>query len=329
MATAASARKKATLLPAYLVVGTNELMRRETLARLKGYLASGLDVFNLDERDAGPDLTPGELTTSLNTMPVGDGPRIVVVNEADRLPKATSEAIISYLKNPNPGCTLCVVTEKLARNTRLYKALNAVGRHSVIECVTKKRWELPAEVQKMGRAHGVTIDHDAAEELVSRVGESTTMLDTQVRTLAALCRATGRITRADVEAHITRTAEVKPWDLLDAICNRDAARAMTLYTTMLKPSQIALTAQLSTRLGELICARSLAMRGTIGTLAEALGKQQSWQVKNHARWARRFSDQDLRDALVACATCERALKTGADPDIAFTSLILAVCGAGA
>lgn len=320
-----AAGRKAPLLAAYLIVGTNELKSREAVTRLKGRLEPGLDVFNLDEREANADLAPGELITSLNTMPVGSGPRIVLVNGAEHLPKPTSEAVITYLANPNPGCTLCLVSEKLAKNTRLYKAVAKVGPHAVIDCTPAKRWELPATVLKMGKVHGVQIDQNAAEELVSRVGESTTMLDTQVKTLAALCRATGRVTLADVEQHIARTAEVKPWDFLDAICDRNAARALELYNLMAKPSQIALTSLIAGRIRELICAKSLDARGAGGSLASALGKQ-AWQVKNHLRWSRRYTPEDLRHALTACATAERALKTGVDPDTALVSLVLTICG---
>lgn len=323
---AASAHKKGPLLPAYLIVGANELKRREAVTRMKGRLEPGLDVFNLDERKANADLTAGEIVTSLNTVPMGTGPRIVLITEAEHLPKPTSEAIITYLQNPNPGCTLCLVSEKLAKNTRLYKAVAKVGPHSIVDCAPKKRWELPDDVIRMGKAHGVQIDRNAAEELVSRSGESTTMLDTQVKTLAALCRATGRVTLADVEQHIARTAEVKPWDFLDAVCDRNATRAIGLYQLMQKPSQIALTALLTTRIRELICAKSLDSRGAGGTLAEALGKQ-GWQVKNHVRWSRRFTPEDLRRALASCESCERALKTGSDPDITFVRLVMSVCGA--
>lgn len=321
-----SAKKKGPLLAAYLIVGANELMRNEAVARMKARLEPGLEVFNLDERVASGDLTAGDIVASLNTVPMGAGPRIVLITEAERLPKPVSEAIIEYLKNPNPGCTLCLVSEKLAKNTRLYKALVKVGPHTVVDCAPKKRWELPATVLRMGSVHGVQIDQDAAEELISRVGESTTMLDTQVKTLAALCRATGRVTRADVEAHVARVAEVKPWDFLDAVCDRNATRAIGLYQLMQKPSQIALTSLLTGRIRELICAKSLDTRGQGNALAETLGKQ-NWQVKNHMRWSRRFSERDLCHALDSCAMCERALKTGADPDITFVRLVLDVCGA--
>lgn len=319
---------KASLLPAYLAVGADELKSREVQTRLKGRLEKGLEAFNLDERVAGPDMTAGDLVASLNTIPMGSGFRLVLVTRAEKLPKPVSEAIVTYLKNPNPGCTLLLVATSLAKSTRLYKAVKAVGPHAIIDCAPVKRWQLAPRVVRMATRYGLRMDERAAAELVSRVGESTTMIDAQLRTLAAQCRDSGEATVADVERIVARTAEVKPWDFLDAVCDRDATKALSLYRLMQNPSQIALTSLLCGRLRELVCARSLATRGQGGMLAQELGKQQ-WQVKNHLRWARRFADGELEACLGRAAACERGLKSGDDPESTFLSLVMAVCGRGA
>lgn len=49
------------LLPAYLIVGSDELKAKETVSRLKRRLEPGFDAFNLDERPASSDLEPQEL----------------------------------------------------------------------------------------------------------------------------------------------------------------------------------------------------------------------------------------------------------------------------
>jgi DNA polymerase-3 subunit delta len=177
----------------------------------------------------------------------------------------------------------------------------------------------------MGKVHGIILDDAAAQELIARVGESTVMLDAQVKSLAEFCRADAHVSRSDVCAHIVRTAEVKPWDFLDAICARDTARALSLYHLMIKPSQIALTSLITGRVRELICARALIGRGCPQTLAQTLGKK-DWQVKNHLGWAQHFSDADLERSLALAARCERDLKAGRDSEITFTRFVLAVCG---
>ena len=320
-------RKVAQLLPAYLIVGADELMRKRAVTRLKGYVDEALAAFNLDERTASADMDPQELVASLNTMPLGSTVRLVVVNAADKLPKPVSEAIVTYLADPNPGCTLALVADALAKNTRLYKAVKKVGDKAVIECAPKKRYELPEHVQKMARPLGITIARDAAAELVSRVGESTVMLETQLKTLAGICRDAGHITVEDVERHVARTAEVKPWDFLDAVSERDAKRSLEYYKLLRSGSALGLLTLITTRVRELVCARSLVARGDARGIAAALGKQE-WQVKNYARWVRRFGDGELEGLLARCAKCERGLKSGADADGAMLGLILALCGQG-
>lgn len=316
------------LLPAYLVVGSDNLKAKEVVGRLKRRLEPGFEAFNLDEQVASAELGASDLLSSLNTLPFGAGFRLVIVSDADHLPKETSEAIITYLQDPNASCVLCLVAEKLAKTTRLYKALAKVGPRSVIECAPASRRELPQRVQRMAQVRGMRMDHRAATQLIALVGESTTMLDTQVGTLTELCRNAGVITQADVDRYVTRIAEVKPWELLDALSARDARRALRLYEMMANPSEIALVAMIVGRLRDLICASSLKARGEGRQLASALGKQ-DWQVRNYLGWVDGFGAGELSASLASCAWCDRSLKSGADPHTTFVSLVLGICGKAA
>jgi len=316
------AQKATRLLPAYLIMGNDQLKRERAVTRLKARLDEAMAVFNLDERTAGPDLDPADLRSSLETLPMGPGFRLVIVHDADKLAKAVQDELVDYLARPNELCTLALVCQKLAKNTRLYKAVAKIDKQAVLDFSTGKKWDLVDEVAgKIAARHGIRVDRDAAEELVERVGESTTMLDNQVATLAELCRVQGRVTRSDVETNVARIVEVKPWPLLDACSARDVRRALELYQLMQNPSQVQLVSLLEGRLRELVCASSLAARGKSGALAGELGRQ-AWQVKNHARWARGWTEHELVAALDACATCERELKSGYDEDVSFTRLLV-------
>ncbi|OUO61084.1 DNA polymerase III subunit delta [Olsenella sp. An270] len=316
--------EKGELLPAYLIVGPDELKRNQAVARLRARVDGPFAMFNLEEVVASADLEPVELLSSLNTLPMGGERRVVVVEAAEKLPKATSEAVIDYLESPNESCTLALVATTLAKSTRLYKAVAKVGARSVIECAAKKGRDLPPYVQKLAASHGVTIGVDAARELVARVGDSTTMLDRQIRSLAALLGGSGAITTDFVEANVARVAEVKPWEFLDRLAARDAHRALALYR-LLDGSALGLLSLVVTRLRELVCARSLDARGSASALASELGKQ-DWQVKNYVRWSRAFGDGELESLLDACAGAERALKSGADEQAEMVRLITRVCG---
>ena len=110
------------LLPAYLAVGPDELKRNKMVERLKKRLNESFSAFNLDEF-TGSTVDIDVLVSALQTMPMGDSRRIVILREADKLSKAASEVVILYLENPNPTTTLLLTAQTLARTTRLYKAV--------------------------------------------------------------------------------------------------------------------------------------------------------------------------------------------------------------
>lgn len=314
------------LLPAYLIIGTDELKRNRAVTRMKQRLeASGLADFNLDERDMGRgEADPEDLLSSLNTFPLGAEFRLVILDNCNRLPKAVSEMLVAYLKKPSETTVLMIIADKLAKNTRLYKAAVKWDKKALIDCAPKKRWELPAHVRALAPAHGKTITQAGAEELVSRVGESTRMLDNELKKLASI--VTGpEITQADVEQYVVRTAEPKPWDFLDAVSARNAPKALGLLKLMPGKSDYMLYSLLATRLRELIYAKALDARGEGGMLTKTLGAQ-AWQVKNHLTWARRFKMGELVGALEAAVDVELALKGSRDAETALIQWVARICG---
>lgn len=313
------------LLSAYLAVGPDELKRKEAVGRLKAKVAGPFEAFNLEDIEAAPDLEPVQVTQSLNTLPMGADFRVVVIENAEKLPKPVSEAIVSYLADPNPGCVLCLTATTLAKSTRLYKAVAKVGPKAIIDCAAKKGRDLPPYVQKLARAHNLTIASDAATELVARVGESSTMLDTQLASLAALLGGGGNVTLDLVEKNVARIVEVKPWEFLDRLSQRDLVRSLQLLRLLEGNSAIGLVSLITGRVRELICARSLARRGDPGLLAKEL-KKADWQVRNLGRWAGNFRDGELERLLALCAESDAALKSGADESTVLTKLACGMCG---
>lgn len=313
------------LLAAYLAVGPDELKRKETLSRLKARAAGPFEAFNIEEIEASADLEPQTLLSSLNTLPMGADRRFVIVENAEKLPKPVSEALVKYLANPNEACTLCLTATTLAKTTRLYKALAKVGPKAVIDCSAKKGRDLLPYVQKLARSHNLTISSDAASELTARVGESSTMLDTQLASLSALLGGGGNVTLGLVESNVARVAEVKPWEFLDRLAQRDLARSLQLLRLLEDGSAIGLCSLICGRVRELICAKSLAARGEGGLVAKELRKQ-DWQVRNLGRWAGNFRDGELELLLSKCADADAALKSGADERSTLTALVCSVCG---
>lgn len=314
------------LKPAYLMVGTDEYMVKKALDRLDRRLAAtGADPeFNREVVDGPTIQDPVLLRSSLDTLPFAGDFRLVVVLGVDRAPKAAVEAIVSYLADPCPTTVLAMTCAKMAKTTRLYKAVARIDPKAVLDFSAKKRWELPTEVAKMARARGLSIDQEAAELLVRTLGESTLLLDNELAKLGVALAPRTSVTADDVRALVVRVAEVKPWDFLDAMSKRDPAGALQMLALMPSQSLIGLFTLTCARIRELITAKTLAGRGVPGTLAAELGMQ-SWQVKNHVAWSRNYDMRELVAALRSAPDCESALKSSPDKELAFMTWFLSFC----
>ena len=261
------------LLPGYLIVGSDELKSSRAVERMRARLGkSGMVEFNLDERDMTKDPQVDDIVASLNTFPMGAEFRLVILTNCDKLPKAMSEPLVEYFANPSPTTVCLVVATTLAKNTRLYKAIKKLGDKAIIDCAPKKTWEMPPQVVKMAAAHGKAMGLPAAEALVARSGENTRMLDNELKKLASMVTGS-EITLADIERHVMRTAEVKPWEFLNAVAARDLVRSLELLKLQPAKSEVRLWSLLVTRLRELIIAKSLDTRGQGSQLATTLGVQ--------------------------------------------------------
>lgn len=313
------------LLPAYLIVGADEVKRDTAITRMKQRLEqSGMADFNLDERDMSKDQDPDALVSSLNTFPMGADFRLVILDQCDHLPKAISELLVSYLADPCPTTVCLVIAKALAKNTRLYKAFPKIDKKAVVDCSTKKRWELPRLVQGMAQRHGITLSSAAAEELVSRAGENTRMLDNELKRLSSMVEGPS-VDISDIERLVARTAEVQPWDFLNAVSARDLRKSLQLLKLLPAKSYVWTYTLLVSRLRELMCAKALDARGQSRDLAATLGMQ-SWQVKNHTAWARRFSMDELLDALRSAVDVELALKGSRDSETALITWVISIVG---
>lgn len=311
------------LLPGYLIVGSDELKSSRAVERMRARLEkSGMVEFNLDERDMTKDPQVDDIVASLNTFPMGAEFRLVILTNCDKLPKAMSEPLVEYFANPSPTTVCLVVATTLAKNTRLYKAIKKLGDKAIIDCAPKKTWEMPPQVVKMAAAHGKAMGLPAAEALVARSGENTRMLDNELKKLASMVTGS-EITLADIERHVMRTAEVKPWEFLNAVAARDLVRSLELLKLQPAKSEVRLWSLLVTRLRELIIAKSLDTRGQGSQLATTLGVQ-AWQVKNHLSWARRWRMDELLEALSQAIEVELALKGSRDSELALRMWVISM-----
>lgn len=311
-------------LPAYLANGDDTLKRERVAERLVQRVGQLGDISFNSETFDGESAAGTDIVSACNTLPFMSDVRLVTVKNADKLRKADSEALVAYLQSPSETTVLALYAASLAKNTRLYKAVAALGPKAIIDCSSVSKRDLPSLVVKMANAHGISIRSDAAGLLVDLVGEDTVRIDAELKKLSLAHTGQEPVRVEEVQRLVGRTTEAKPWEFVDAFSERDAAKCVRLLSIMESASPYSLIAMCIARIRELIIVKGMTQRGQASQLASAI-KAPSWKVtKFYPRYARNFSSEELRAALKTARDAERMMKSGANPDATFEQWYLSV-----
>ncbi len=258
----------------------------------------------------------------------------MILRGLDRYPADRLEPLIDYAGDPNPTTTLVLVAAKIAKNMRIYKAIDALG--GVGHYAAPKRGEYPRIVIEMFADRGKTIGRDAAEVLARAVGFDTQAkdnlrrLEIEVEKVLAYTGERETLSRQDVEEVVSETAPTSVFELTDAIGARDCRGALALLARLIDAQESVLGIHaLSLRLvRQLLSARAVIERPDHGrsgdTVAKVLGVQ-PWLATKILKQAERYSTAELVDALRLAADSEAQMKTSRDPRLVYERWLVAVC----
>jgi DNA polymerase-3 subunit delta len=321
-----AASNLAALLPVYLIFGKEELLIERALRRLRDMVeAEGNPDFDFDTF-SGTTAKADDIIASANTLPFLSPRRLVIVRDADKMTADELGLLAQYAKDPSPAATLVLAASSIAKNTRIYKAVDALG--GVSEYAAPKKSELPSWVVKLFIAKGRTITRDGAEALVRSVGKDLRRLETEADKVIAYAGEKQQLERSDVEEVVVETAPTSIFEFLDALGRRDAASSLGLLGDLIDngdalPGIHAMTLR---HLRSLIGIVALRERGMSASEVARAVKLADWQYRNLARQAERFREEELVAAIRGAADFEAKMKTSqGDPRLVFERFVVSVC----
>lgn len=228
---AKSASRAPTADDRVIVLAGKELLLRQEYTRVVREALDtahgGIDQFRFDgNADAAAVL---DECRSFGLMA---GHKLVIVDEADQFVKDSTRPLLErYCEGPSDGATLLLRADTW-RAGNLDKLIEQVG--VIVDC----KEVAPADAARwLGgraeRAHGVTIDRDAANALVERVGASLATLDTELAKLATNVGAGKTITIREVADLVGLTREQELWSAQSALLTGDAGVAISQIRAIL------------------------------------------------------------------------------------------------
>lgn len=312
--------------PVYLIYGDQDVKVEQALDALKREVGELADLdFNSETFD-GESANADVIVAACNTLPFASERRLVVVRNVDKMAKDGTDRIIDYVGDPAETTILALVAKKIAKNTRLYKAVDKIN--GILERQGPTRAEWPRETQKLFAVKGRNLSADGAELLVSYVGRDLRRILIEADKIIAYAGVRTELTRADIEAVVAQTAKASIFDFTGALANRDCATALRLLDTLLGDGEsvYGLEAMSLRTIRDLISVGALVDRGegSVGQVAAALGRP-DWMIKALPRQVRAFAPGELVDILKAAAEAEGKMKTSRDSRLVFERWIVKVC----
>ena len=158
-------------------------------------------------------------------------------------------ALEAYVKNPNPDAVLIFVADhisipadarrmELTDRDRYDRIRDTLGEYcGIVELARVEETEGVRWVTETAAAQGVTVEPDAARELLDALGADLMMVATELEKLILYAGEKRRITLGDVETMVLAAKQRSLFELTDAISARDRVRALRVLDALLSSGE--------------------------------------------------------------------------------------------
>ncbi|GAB4133789.1 DNA polymerase III subunit delta [Thermopirellula anaerolimosa] len=213
--------------PLYVFFGDDEYLKRLCLEKIRSATLGEEDADLSYRAFEGGQTGFAEVEMELSTLSMfADGPRMVVVTEADKFVSQFRSQLERLAESPPASGVLVLLVDQFPANTRFYNAAAKSG--ILVDCGVSKR--KPAEIAAWltdwaTAVHGLRLQKAAADMLVELVGANPGALDQELQKLSQT--GTAKSVTPQMVSRITGTWRTKAvWDILNAALDGRTADAL-------------------------------------------------------------------------------------------------------
>ncbi len=311
----------------YLLTGEEVYLRNQYKRRLRDALLDSEDTMNFTVFE-GKNINPKEIIDLAETMPFFADRRVLLIENSGFLKNACPELADYAPEIPESTC-LIFSEDEVDKRGKLYKAIKSKGRVAEFERQNEKtlsQWVL-GKLKKEGKS----ITSETMRMFLGRTGSDMENIAGELEKL--LCYTLDRdvITTADVETVCTEQTESRVFDMLEAVTENNQRKALELYADLLAarepPMKILVLAE--RHFNQLLQLKSLSGQGLgKSELAKLVGLP-PFAVGRALAQCRRFTKEQLRQAVEDCVDADEKVKTGQMGDqLSVELLIMKYSGMG-
>ncbi len=205
--------------PLYVVSGEDDYLKELALRQFENVLDKDYSDFNFAKMYS--DCSVDDLKDALDTYPMFDNVRIIVLYMDEKTPAELKAFVEEYAKAPSPTSVLIVAIDGDANKVLKIKKAESV------DCSCLEEEELILEINKILAVEpSVSISMDAAKELISRTQSGMARIVSETNKLKAY--ANGIIKKEDVENMVVADLDFQIFELSNALAEKDGNKALEI-----------------------------------------------------------------------------------------------------
>ncbi len=326
--------KSGRLLPLYLVVGEERLLRDMVVDALRtASLDGGVAAFNEDKFTAG-EVDVDKVIAAARTVPMMARRRFVLVRSVERWDAKEGEGapfdrVAEYAASPVDTTCVVLAGEKIDGRRKLTLAARKQG--FLVSCDPLDDRALPGWISERATAKGSSIDRDAAELLAALAGPGLSSLDDAVERLALYAGPGAPIGEDAIAACVARVRTADTWALVDAVGARDLGRALRTLADAYDPREhgLPLLGAMAWSIRQLARYQAAVGSGVSAPdAARQAGAFQPQRARELALKARAVTAKEVERWILVLAETDLALKSSRRPaDAILEEMLTRLCRA--
>lgn len=301
----------------YLLYGEEDYLVKTLLNKIReACLPDGDNGFS-SKRFNGPDLDFKEFEEAVSMFPFLSERTFIEVHDADINKLEDPDRYIRVLENIPDYCTVVFVQNAAYQpdgRTKFVKQCNASGY--VVHFVRQEEASLFSWIERRFAANGKRISSDAQRQLVLVSGVLMNRLIPEIDKISAYA-AGELVTTSDVDAVADKIPETSAFDMLDYISQKKYESALNVLAEALKNKEnnvYVILAALSYQLRRLYGVQLALEAGKRSELKTVLNTRYDFVVDKLVIAAKKFTREQIVNALHDCVIAEHKLKSGAATD---------------
>ncbi|MFN8151192.1 MAG: DNA polymerase III subunit delta [Solirubrobacterales bacterium] len=317
---------------AYLLAGDDESKLSAALSRLRARAEREGGAGALEDFSGAPGGAPDAdaLIGAMPAISLMASRRYLLADGVERWKAPQIKDIAAALGSAGPDLTVVLVARGKAPRG-LADAVEKAGGE-VLSYEAPRRRDLPSWLVNSARERNFQLTPQGARALVSRIGDGTARLATELDRLATWAGDGGIVDVEDVEALTSDTSERAGWTLGDAIVARDVEAAVANADALLDQGEAVtpLVYGMASRLRSAHQAAVMLAAGTPAQKVEAALPMAPYPSKMLVRSVGGVDPAALSEAIGAIADLEWWTRGGSDYDesVAMTLAVRRAAGGG-